>query len=138
MTDLKFSKEAQTGRKPKEPKRKTSLPGQSEKDLQRMCEELVKVYGLANVRIPDSAYKAIFANRNVDQFSRIHIAMFLKGLPDLIILKPDGDYNKALCVELKVGTNKLSQGQLKFASKANVHLIKRFEDFEQLLKEFLK
>ena len=109
----------------------------TEADLTRQCEEYLEYYpNLRVIRVPDAAYSAIFANSHISGHMRSLISSFLKGLPDFIILKPDGEYNQALCVELKVGKNKMSQGQKHFAEKANVKLIYKFDDFVDEIKLF--
>jgi hypothetical protein len=65
------------------------------------------------------------------------LAAFMRGKPDLIILKPDGQCAKALCIELKVGSNKMSQGQLNFAKKIPVTECRDFDSFKILVDKFL-
>ena len=134
---LKFSKEKQTGRKPIDKGHKTSL-NIKESDLQSQCEEYLQYHpDITAVRIPDSAYRAIFANSSIQPHIKRQISSFLKGIPDLILLRScDNGENRALCIELKVGDNKLSQGQKHFAEKVNVHVIRRLEDFVKLIEEW--
>ena len=137
MNELKFSKEKQVGRKPIKHSEKSH---DKEKFLQILEEELLKhMPDIAVIRIPDAAYRAIFANQTIHPRFKRDIAMFLRGIPDLILLRAMGDkYNIALCIENKVGKNQPTQGQKHFAARANVHIIKNFDDFEKLVNEFRK
>lgn len=110
----------------------------SEQALQRQCEEMLKYHpDIAVIRVPDAAYKAIFANQTIPSWVRALIARFLKGLPDLILLRADGEtYCKAVCVELKTKKGKQTQGQKKFARIVPVHVCRSLEHFEQIVKDF--
>ena len=135
MDELKFSKEKQIGKKKKTSKSK--LFKGPEKELQALEEELLKYKpNIAVIRIPDAAYRAIFANQHIQPWIKREIASFLKGIPDLTLLKKHGKYNLALCIENKVGGNKMTQGQRKFAERANVKVVRSFEHFQELLDNF--
>lgn len=132
---LKFSKEDQVKRYSR---RKTKTPSAkiSEHDLQVQCENYLKLIGLYFIRVPDAIYSSIFGNRFVHPKTKKLISSFIKGVPDLMIFKKDGEYSKCLMVELKVGKNKLSQGQLNVARQVPVHVVRDFLTFTKKVNEF--
>ena len=67
------------------------------------------------------------------------IANYLKGQPDLIVLRkiPNSKYNLALVSEAKTSKGRLTQGQKNFAKDVNLVVFKSFEDFNKELEEFL-
>ena len=75
-----------------------------------------------------------------DYLNKIHCCdclEFMKGLPDITILNPDGRY---LCIELKTSKGKQSQGQINFERKVPNHyrIIRSFEDFEKQVEELVE
>ena len=61
---------------------------ESEAGLQSQCEEYLKFFpNIGIVRIPNHAYRAIFANNHVSQRVKGLISSFLKGVPDFILIK---------------------------------------------------
>ena len=137
MQELKFSKRKQAGRSLIE--YGDTADKDSEHHLQIKCEEYLQLRNIPSIRIPDVAYRAIFANTGISKNLKEIISSFLKGVPDIVILKPEPDgTNKALCVELKSAMGKASQGQKHFAKKVNVYIIRSFDDFVKLVEEFLK
>ena len=118
----------------------------TEGSLQTACEEYLDFFpNIAVVRIPNQAYRAIFANAGVSQNIKGMISKWLKGVPDLILIKPSAvigetEYmdNVCLCIELKVKGGKLTQGQKSFAKQANVIECRSFEHFKVLIDEFTK
>jgi hypothetical protein len=133
-----ISKQDQTRRKWIEVDGKTKWQG-AELDLQRQCEEYLRYFpNIAVVRFPDMAYRAIFASILPEYIKRM-IAGYIKGIPDLILLrnKTDGS-TAALCVELKSGKGKLSQGQKNFGNKVTVNIVRDFESFTKLISEFVE
>ena len=109
---------------------------EDEGSLERTCEEWLNVQRIPFIRVPDAAYKAIFGNRQIDGRTKSLVSSFMKGLPDITILNPDGRY---LCIELKTSKGKQSQGQINFERKVPNHyrIIRSFEDFEKQVEEFL-
>ena len=135
---LKFSKRKQTGNKTMtvEEYRATTEP---ESSLQSQCEELLSFYpNIKVVRVPDAAYRAIFSHSsNVPVFVKKLVSAWLRGIPDLILLRKDGEaYCKAVCVELKTAKGKQSQGQKNFAKVVPVIVCRSFEHFEEIVKDF--
>lgn len=109
----------------------------SEASLQAACEDYLHYFpDIAVIRVPDAAYKAIFAAQGLAGWIKPMISRYLKGIPDFVLLRRSGEACKALCVELKVGKNKQSQGQKKFANIVPVVVCRSFEHFEYLVKEF--
>ena len=111
-----------------------------ESDLQNQCEEYLGWMHIKFVRIPDILYNIIFNPENeiyhlIPILIRKIIAKYIKGLPDLTILFPDGRF---WCVELKTKKGKLSQGQKTFAKYVPVTIKRSFEDFKKELDEKLK
>jgi len=109
----------------------------NEKALQDRCEEYLQYFpDIAVIRIPDAVYRAIFANNFVSAHIKKLISKYLKGLPDLILLKKhDSFFCKAVCIELKTKKGKQSQGQKHFANKVPVILCRSFEHFQKIVKE---
>jgi hypothetical protein len=106
--------------------------------LQSNVEEYLKYkHNIDVVRIPNWAYRAIFANQHIPQFVKIKIADYLAGVPDLILLKKQSDvYCKALCIELKSEHGKSSKRQKKFAGIVPVHEVRSFDKAKELIDEF--
>ena len=106
--------------------------GITEHQLQRQCEQYLRINNIVFIRVPDAIYKAIFGNRLIPPATRALISSFIKGLPDLTILLPSGKY---ICVELKTATGKMSQGQKEFARNIPVTICRTFEEFRKLVDE---
>ena len=113
---------------------------ESEAALQRQCEAYLEWKQLPFVRIPDALFRAIYAiGSHVPIQDKRIVSEYLKGLPDLTVLIPDGGhYNRAVCFELKTKKGKQSQGQKRFASKVNVIIVRSFEQFCFELGKFLE
>lgn len=132
---MSYSKESQTGRKWIETENGSKWQGK-ESDLQKQCEEYLTYFpNIAVIRIPDAAYRAIFAS-NLSAWIKRIISKYLKGLPDLILLRQVGAKTFALCIEVKTEKGKLSQGQKHFGSIVNVQVIRSFDDFVEAVKKF--
>ena len=132
--ELKFSKSKQTGNNVIS-KEDFKAIYDNEAALQRKCEAYLDWMHIGYIRIPDALYRIIFgALSNVTPSLRSLISSFIKGLPDLTILFPDGRY---LCVELKTKKGKMSQGQKTFAKKVpQVVIVRSLEDFKELVDNF--
>jgi len=112
---------------------------ETESVLQRQCEEYLNVRGIQFIRMPDSAYKAIFANPNLKSKDKSLISSFIKGLPDITILEPITDeYCLSCCIELKSAKGKLSQGQKNFGRRVPVKVVRSFEQFESEVNKFMR
>jgi len=112
---------------------------QTEASLQAQCEGLLSYHPeLKVIRIPDIAWKVLQGNEKWKIITRSALSQWFGGMPDLVILmKSDGKFNACLAVELKVKKRKLRQSQKKWADILNVHRVERFEDFTELLDEFV-
>lgn len=132
---MKYSKTDQTGRKWIESEGLSKWQGK-ESDLQRQCEQYLELFqNIATIRIPDAVYRAIFASSLHPKIKRL-ISGYIKGLPDIILLKEKNGVTQALCVELKTETGKMSQGQKAFAKIVTVHVVRSFESFVELVDKF--
>lgn len=131
-----YTKKNQTGRQWVEVDGLSKWQG-NESDLQNLCEGyLLHFPQIAIIRIPDVVYEAIFSNSNLPVWIKKLVSKYLKGLPDLVLLKQDGLTTKALCIELKTEKGKQSQGQKKFGNIVRVHIVRSFEVFIKLIDEF--
>jgi len=137
MDDLPFSKQKQTGTRIMEVDEFKAWECR-ESALQRQCEEWLTIKNIPFIRIPDAVYKSIFANRNINPRLKRLVATFIRGLPDMTILRPDGQYNQALVIELKTKKGRLTQGQKDFAKGVNVSVIRSFEDFTATVEKFMR
>lgn len=71
--------------------------------------------------------------------SRIRAAEYLKGFPDLVLLKPLGDkYNLAHILELKREGGKLRVSQKNFLGGLNYRVPRSCEEVEKEILEFYK
>lgn len=137
---MKFSKAAQTRRQWVEVDGKSKWQGE-ESDLQKQCEQFLEYCpDIAVIRFPDAAYRAIFGfGSNLPDWIKKLIASYVKGIPDLTLLKNKADGTvAALPVELKKDDGKLSQGQKKFAGIVTVYVIRDFESFVEMVEDFRK
>lgn len=139
MNQLKYSKQKQVGKKSMDVQEFQKWQGR-ESDLQRACEQVLDLLGITYIRLPDSLYRSIFANKRISAHIKKEIARSIKGLPDIIILLPDEDeiYCKACCIELKTKSGKLTQGQKNFAKRLPVIVVRSFEQFQQVVNDFVK
>lgn len=105
-----------------------------EKLLQEHCEAYLDLMGLRYTHVPENL------QRYLRQQAPPHIARFaseaFKGVPDLLIFdKLDAEEtNTMLAVELKSKTGTLSQGQKNWHKGLNVHIIRSFDTFKELIK----
>ena len=108
-----------------------SAPVQSEKKLQKQCEDFLRINQIKFIRIPDELWRFI-AQRAPIQTKKI-LSCALKGVPDITILFKNGSY---LCVELKSKSGIQSTGQKQFekaVTDKNYTIIKNFDDFVALV-----
>ena len=132
MSELKFSKKKQTGNKVIDvPEYKAATTKES--DIQRQCEQLLDLMHLEYYRIPDAAWK------NKIPHVRKILSHYLKGKPDLLVMKPFDDvYIKAVAFELKSKKGVLTGGQKAFQRKLPMIIIRSFEEFSKQLDNFLR
>lgn len=111
---------------------------QTEESLQAQCEELLSYYPhLVAIRIPDRVWKLLAGPDKWQRAARAAVSRWLGGMPDLIILARGRPFNACLAVELKVKGRKLRTNQRKWADVITVHRVERFEDFNELLDQFV-
>jgi len=111
---------------------------QQENELQKQCEELLKRLDVPYIRIPETITRLASYNSPIPIGIKRIISEYFKGLPDLIIFRKDNNsYNTALFVELKSKKGKLSNAQLDWSERLNVHVCYSFEAFVDLLNQFI-
>lgn len=136
---LKFPKKSYTKEQRKRRvKRQTAKAPVKESAIQKFAEDYLDACGLAYIRIPDAIYKAIFGNGIVPIHIKVLISRFIKGLPDLTVLFPNGRY---VCAELKTTKGKLSAGQKAFrilVGEQNYFTIRSTEEFKKLIDDHRK
>ena len=97
-----------------------------EAELQDLCEAHLVKLGIHFFHIPAASYKARGAN-------------VLAGIPDLLMFtKGENIDNHCLLVELKTKVGKQNPKQIKWSKETNVHVIRSFEGFKQLIEEWTK
>ena len=118
--------------KAKEPRtpKKAVIP---ERTIQAQCEAWLRVKSLFFIRIPDSMNRGIFANPEIPLWTKKHISDFIKGIPDLTILK-DGRY---LCVEIKTTIGKLTHEQEQVLKVTGCLMVRSFEEFREVVENWL-
>jgi len=137
---MKAGAKALSLRKPKDrEKLEKSLRGQTEATLQGLCEAYLVILGLWYLRIPDEVYRVCAPHVSIHQTTKNAISENLAGAPDLFIFKKETISgttcidNSSLHVELKVGKNKQSSRQRKWARETVVHVVRNFEAFKELI-----
>jgi len=103
-----------------------------EYELQKPCEDYLIVNNIAFIRIPDEMYQAVFGIPNIPPHIKAMIAEFVRGVPDITILRDNGTYT---CVELKTAIGKQSTGQKQFERRvANGHyfIVRSFDEFKKI------
>ena len=132
MTELKYSKSKQAGNKQIDAQEYKAIYS-DEETLQGQCENLLDIMKIEYYRIPDIIWK------NRSPHLRKMASKYLKGKPDLLVLKPYDDiYIKAVAFELKTKKGKLTGGQKQFQRHLPLIIIRSFEQFQASLDEFLK
>lgn len=117
------------------------VSGPPEADIQREVEGYCEARGIYYVRVPDALYRWIYGARNsVPVWVRCLIARYIKGVPDMILLRDMGNGKGcfALPLELKRSGAKLSPEQVKtqeaigtkvaYSTAEAIGYIKEFED----------
>ncbi len=146
MSELKFSKKKQL--------QKNSIDVQEFKEtflleshLQSQCDDYLQYFpNVKVIRIPDALFKWIYMPQgktssylqNILKYVQSIVSKYLKGIPDLIILKKYDDiYCKAVCFELKKKDGIMSQGQKNFSKVVPVIIIRSFEQFFKEFNQFI-
>jgi len=118
---------------PKKGKHKKVSRGRtSEHKLQKLCEDYLIVNNIAFIRIPDAMYRAVFGTPGIPPYIKAMIAEFVRGVPDITILRDNGTYT---CVELKTATGKQSTGQKQFERKVSdghYFIVRSFDEFKKI------
>jgi len=111
----------------------------AEKILQRQIEEYLDYLPVEYIRIPDTVYYILFGPQSkLSTKEKVFVAKYLKGMKDLIILKPlDNGYALALVLELKTKTGKVSQGQKNKHKLLTTHVKRSFDDARELIDDFV-
>ena len=120
---------AHTAKAPRKARDKTP-----EKVIQAQGEAYLRLKRLFFIRIPDALNRSIFANPEIPIWTKKHISDFIKGLPDLTILK-DGRY---LAVELKKDGGRLTHEQDAIRREIGGIVCYNFEEFKTALEAWLK
>ncbi len=119
---------------------KVSSPPEAE--IQREVEAYCEARGIYYVRVPDALYRWIYgAGNSVPVWVRCLISRYIKGVPDMVLLKPMGNGQGcfALPLELKRAGGKLSPEQVKTqeaigtkVAHSTAEAIAMIRDFEEL------
>ena len=119
---------------PKKGKQKRVSRGRtSESELQKLCEDYLIINRISFIRIPDAMYRAVFGIPGIPPHIKAMIAEFVRGVPDITILRDNGTYD---CIELKTEIGKQSTGQKQFERKVaegHYHIVRSFEEFRKLV-----
>ncbi len=123
---------------PKPGKRRKSKPKAktAEKVIQAQVEHLLKIYDLSYLRLPDSLYRAIFANQSVPVYIKKAISDSIKGFPDICVF--DKLTKRFLALELKNETGKTSQAQRKWQRDIGVTVCNGFDEAKEAIEKFRK
>ena len=105
-----------------------------EKDLQKLCESFLEAKRIRYIRVPDSLWAFVMTSKVAPVWLKAFCSKFLAGMPDLVILQGE----KALHVELKTKSGKVSQKQIEWAKTCKVHVIRDFESFKEVVIEWEK
>lgn len=106
-----------------------------ESELQKLCEDYLIVNNIAFIRIPDAIYRLIFGTPGIPTHIKAMIAEFIRGVPDITILRDNGTYT---CLELKTDIGKQSTGQKQFerrVAKNHYFVVRSFEDFRKIVRD---
>jgi hypothetical protein len=106
----------------------------TESELQRLCEDYLVARQITFIRVPDAMYRAVFGVPGIVPHIKAMIAQFVRGLPDITILRDDGTYQ---CIELKTATGKQSTGQKQFERRVapgHYHIVRNFDEFQEVVE----
>lgn len=113
--------------------------GEKESSIQTRVEEYCNLLGLKFIRVPDLVYNILFNGKNkIPAHVKFIVSKYLKGLPDITILKPSETFNKALLLEIKRTGGKTSQGQKNWHKGVNVVIGEGWEECKKAIDEFNK
>ena len=126
--------------KPRRVKRKVARAQTPEAALQGICEEYLDALGLRWLHIPKGALTICSWQSGAHIAAKREVADYLKGVPDLLVFGPRmaQDYPRCLLVELKVGKNKRTEAQLRWAAATVVHEVRDFDRFRELVDKLVR
>lgn len=101
--------------------------------IQDLTEQYLRRLGVAYFRIPNAAYRAIFAG-NASIGTKREAAEYLRGFPDLLILSE----GRFLGLELKRDGGKLRASQRIWRDSIGTKVAESFEAARVAIDEFLK
>ena len=127
----KFPKPGLRRRKPNRP------TGPAEATIQAQVELYLRLKQVPFIRLPDALMRGIFASYHIPVHQKKIIAEYLRGLPDVMVLKPDGRYCKMLPLELKTEVGKLTQSQKHWQTKINTIVVRNVKDACAEIDNFL-
>lgn len=125
-------------RKPRRKKTRSTPRGEKEASIQSKVENYCTVQGLKFIRIPDTAYSVLFGTPGIPAHVKALLSNYLKGVPDITILKPYESHNKALLMEIKRKGGKVSQGQKNWHKGLNVVVCWGFEECKLEIDKFIQ
>ena len=118
--------------------------------LQADAEQYCNIHSVPFIRIPDGLLSFIFADgvgNSLQRWApglygwlfkiRKEVSDYLLGCPDLICFRKNGSWNYCACFEFKTGGSKPRQGQIKFAKRVNVIVIRDYPAFKIALDEWM-
>jgi len=111
-----------------------------EESLQKKCEAYLDACGLRWLHVPSSVGRACAFGSRLSIGQKVEIADYLRGVPDLLVFsgRGEGPFVRALLVELKVGRNKMSAGQRRWADNTTVVECRDFDTFKALVDALVK
>ena len=116
------------------------MKGPLEKEIQAAVERYLDLRGLYFIRIPDALYRWVFgAGASIPVWVRGLISSYMKGQPDLIILKPMGNGRGcfALPLELKSESGEMSDEQLRIQAEIGTFIAHSEEEAIKIIDEFI-
>lgn len=116
-------------------KKKSTIP---EAVIQRQVDEYLALLGVRPIRIPDSLYRSIYAQKSVPIHVKANIAKHIAGLPDLLIPRLTDKGLMILPLELKTESGKLGPKQVKWQQTLGTKVAHSFDEAKELIDEFLK
>jgi len=106
-----------------------------EKEIQAFAEQLLAMYDVPFVRVPDSILKGFFCSQSIPIWTKRHVKEYLSGLPDLILFNPDKGTYKA--IEIKTEKGRLSAHQERWKKKLNTTVTMGWEATKHEIMEFI-
>ena len=124
-------------RKLRKAKRVSKKVSVKEITIQKQSEELLNRLNIKFIHIPDALLKMAFsANSKMPIHIKVIVSRLVKGIPDLVILLPNGKY---ICIELKTEKGTLSTGQKEFKNAIginNFYLCRSVDEVIGVLKKY--